>query len=171
MTQPIRRRVFRAVLGFGTLAAVAIVLAPLAGSTSISLRTAFDTSIPFSENVDAQIFFVARMPRILAGALVGQVFENSPASKAKLERGDVITKFDGKPIQDYDDLPRIVASTPPGSAVEVEVRRDGTTARILLRTEVPLEVGLANSIATRLHAVDATGAWPTSKLSVAVGTL
>lgn len=55
--------------------------------------------------------------------------------------------------------------------VRVEVRRDGTTARILLRTEVPLEVGLANSIATRLHAVDAAGSWPTSKLSVAVGTL
>jgi serine protease Do len=64
------------------------------------------------------------------GALVGQVFENSPASKAKLERGDVITKFDGKPIKDYDDLPRIVASTPPGSAVEVEIQRDGKARKL-----------------------------------------
>jgi len=65
-----------------------------------------------------------------AGALVGQVFENSPASKAKLERGDVITKFDGKAIKEYDDLPRIVASTPPGSAVDVEILRDGKVRKL-----------------------------------------
>jgi len=64
------------------------------------------------------------------GALVGQVFENSPASKAKLQRGDVITKFNGKPIGEYDDLPRIVASTPPGSAVQVEILRDGKVKQL-----------------------------------------
>ena len=31
----------------------------------------FDRSIPFADNVDAQIFFVARLPRVLAAALVG----------------------------------------------------------------------------------------------------
>jgi serine protease Do len=64
------------------------------------------------------------------GALVGQVFENSPASKAKLERGDVITHFNGKPIKEYDDLPRIVAATPPGSAVDVEILRDGKARKL-----------------------------------------
>ena len=64
------------------------------------------------------------------GALVGQVFDGSPASKAKLERGDVITKFDGKDIRDYDDLPRIVASTPPGSAVDVVILRDGKERKL-----------------------------------------
>ncbi len=64
------------------------------------------------------------------GALVGQVFENGPAAKAKIERGDVITSFDGKPIDDYDDLPRIVASTPPGTAVEVQVLRDGKVRKL-----------------------------------------
>ncbi len=64
------------------------------------------------------------------GALVGQVFDNSPASKARLERGDVITSFDGKPIKDYDDLPRIVAATPPGSAVDVEILRDGKVRKL-----------------------------------------
>ena len=58
-------------------------------------------------------------------ALVGQVFDDSPASKAKLQRGDVITKFNGKDIKEYDDLPRIVAATPPGAAVDVTVLRDG----------------------------------------------
>ncbi|HTO06951.1 MAG TPA: DegQ family serine endoprotease [Myxococcota bacterium] len=64
------------------------------------------------------------------GALVGQVFDDSPASKAKLERGDVITKFDGRDIKDYDDLPRIVASTPPGSAVDVVILRDGKEKKL-----------------------------------------
>jgi serine protease Do len=59
------------------------------------------------------------------GALVGQVFDDSPASKAKLQRGDVITKFNGKDIKEYDDLPRIVASTPPGAAVDMTILRDG----------------------------------------------
>ena len=46
-------------------------LAPLVGSTPISLARVFDRSIPFADNVDAQIFFVARLPRVLAAALVG----------------------------------------------------------------------------------------------------
>ncbi len=69
------------------------------------------------------------------GALVGQVFENSPASKAKLERGDVITKFNGKAIKEYDDLPRIVASTPPGTAVEVDILRDGKAKKLTATLE------------------------------------
>ena len=48
-----------------------MILAPLVGSTHVSLRRALDPSIPFADNVDAQIFFVARLPRTLAGALVG----------------------------------------------------------------------------------------------------
>lgn len=53
------------------LMVVAIVLSPLVGSTHISLWRVFDRSIPFNDNVDAQIFFIARLPRALAGALVG----------------------------------------------------------------------------------------------------
>ena len=37
----------------------------------IRLGRVFDRSIPFADNVDAQIFFVARLPRVLAAALVG----------------------------------------------------------------------------------------------------
>src|SRR5262245_26565296 len=53
----------------GTL--VVMVLAPLVGSTPIRLARVFDRSIPFADNVDAQVFFVARLPRVLAAALVG----------------------------------------------------------------------------------------------------
>src|ERR1700704_1151976 len=57
--------------GFGMLAAAACRLAPLVGSTRIHLNTVFDRSIPFADNLDAQIFFVARLPRVLAAAVVG----------------------------------------------------------------------------------------------------
>jgi len=64
-------RLASVLIGYGALALAACLLAPLVGSTHISLGRAFDRSIPFPENVDAQIFFVARMPRVLTGAIVG----------------------------------------------------------------------------------------------------
>jgi iron complex transport system permease protein len=59
------------VAGFGSIAVAACVLAPLVGSTPISLARAFSRSVPYADNIDAQIFFVARLPRVLAAALVG----------------------------------------------------------------------------------------------------
>ena len=62
----IRARIVRTIAGFGAAALAALLVAPLIGSTSISLFRAFDTSIPFADNVDAQILLVARLPRTLA---------------------------------------------------------------------------------------------------------
>ena len=70
----LRRRLALTIGGFGALAIATCLVAPLLGSTSISLWRAFDRSIPFADNVDAQVFFVARLPRVLAAALVGSAF-------------------------------------------------------------------------------------------------
>jgi iron complex transport system permease protein len=67
----IRRRLAWTLAGFGALAIAALLLAPLVGSTHIELAKVFDRSIPYADNTDAQIFFVARLPRIIAAALVG----------------------------------------------------------------------------------------------------
>jgi iron complex transport system permease protein len=67
----IRGRVVNTVLLFGGLLAAILVVAPLVGSTSIQLGRVFDRSLPFADNVDAQIFFIARMPRVLAAVVVG----------------------------------------------------------------------------------------------------
>lgn len=67
----LRRRLAVTVAAFGALTVIVCLLAPLAGSTPVRLDRVFDTSIPFRDNVDAQIFFVARLPRVLAAALVG----------------------------------------------------------------------------------------------------
>ncbi len=49
----------------------AVLAAPFVGSTHISLARVLDRSVPFSANADAQIFFLARLPRALAAAVVG----------------------------------------------------------------------------------------------------
>lgn len=67
----IRARLLATFAAFGVLLAVVLVAAPLVGSTPISLTRALDRSLPFGENVDAQILFIARLPRVLAAALVG----------------------------------------------------------------------------------------------------
>ena len=59
------------------------------------------------------------------GALVASVAPGSPAERAGLEAGDVITEFDGRPVARAEDLPRAVATTPIGRAVRVTVLRDG----------------------------------------------
>ena len=68
---PIRRRLATTTAGFGALLAGVLVGAPLVGSTHISLQRVFDGTIPFADNLDAQIFFIARLPRVVAGAIVG----------------------------------------------------------------------------------------------------
>jgi iron complex transport system permease protein len=67
---PLRRGVPLIALCFIAMI-VAIVVAPLIGSTPILIRQAFDRATPFANNVDAQILFIARLPRVLAAALVG----------------------------------------------------------------------------------------------------
>jgi serine protease Do len=59
------------------------------------------------------------------GALVAGVTPDSPAAKAGVEPGDVILKFDGKDVTTMRGLPKLVAQTPIGKSVEVEVLRQG----------------------------------------------
>ena len=69
-----KRRIVLTIAGFGLVALATCLFAPLVGSTHISILRAFDRSIPFADNVDAQVFFVARLPRVIAAALVGAAF-------------------------------------------------------------------------------------------------
>jgi serine protease Do len=64
------------------------------------------------------------------GALVADVVEGGPAEKAGIKRGDVIVTFDGNDISESNDLPYVVASTPVGKTVTVEVIRKGQTKSI-----------------------------------------
>jgi serine protease Do len=59
------------------------------------------------------------------GALVAEVAQGGPATASGIEPGDVITRYDGKAVDEHAALPMLVAATPVGKTVAVEVVRDG----------------------------------------------
>jgi len=61
------------------------------------------------------------------GALVRGVEGGAPAEKAGIEAGDIIIKFEGKPIDKAGDLPRMVGNVKPGTKAVVTVFRRGAT--------------------------------------------
>jgi serine protease Do len=80
------------------------------------------------------------------GALVADVMEDSPAAKAKLERGDIIQGYNGTPINDPAHLRSLVAATPPGTAVKITVLREKKSQEIKLTIgELPKDLAKASS--------------------------
>jgi iron complex transport system permease protein len=89
----IRARIASIVAGFAVVTIAVMLWAPTVGSTTISLARAFDRTIPWDANVDAQIFFVARLPRVLAGALVGATLAAAGVVLQALLRNPLATPF------------------------------------------------------------------------------
>ena len=61
----------------------------------------------------------------VSGALVGEVSPKSPAEKAGIKTGDVITSVNGKKIGDARELRLMIGSMSPGTKVQIEVNREG----------------------------------------------
>ncbi len=66
------------------------------------------------------------------GALVNSVEKGGPADKGGIEAGDVILRFDGKPITASEDLPRIVGGTRPGSKATAQIWRNKASRDVQL---------------------------------------
>jgi serine protease Do len=60
-----------------------------------------------------------------SGALVAGVQEGSPAAKAGVKAGDVITEYEGRKVSRSGELPRMVAATPAGRPVPITILRGG----------------------------------------------
>lgn len=58
------------------------------------------------------------------GALVASVAKNSPSDKAGIKAGDIILEFNGTPIKEMRELPKIVALTEVGKVVNVKIWRN-----------------------------------------------
>ncbi len=69
------------------------------------------------------------------GALIADVIPDSPAKKAGLKRGDIIVGFNGDRVQESSELPRLVATMPPGTKATVDIIRNGKPLSI------PVELG------------------------------
>jgi serine protease Do len=66
------------------------------------------------------------------GVFVGQVTPGTPAAKAGLKEGDIITAFDGKPVKDGDELVNRVSQTPVGTRVPLTILRDNKTMNVTI---------------------------------------
>ncbi|MGE0471904.1 MAG: DegQ family serine endoprotease [Nitrospira sp.] len=78
------------------------------------------------------------------GALVGDVMEDSPASKANLERGDILTAYNGAPVRDSNHLRSLVAETLPGTTARLSVLRDKKPLDLTITVgELPKELAKA----------------------------
>ena len=78
------------------------------------------------------------------GAVVLKVMDDTPAKKAGIEVGDVITHFNNKTINRSSDLPLAVGRSTIGSKVNVRIIRDGKQKRLKVKiAELPAEEELA----------------------------
>ncbi|MBA4157125.1 MAG: Do family serine endopeptidase [Gemmatimonadetes bacterium] len=75
---------------------------------------------------DAEAF---GLPRV-AGAVVQNFSEGSPAQRAGLQRGDVIVGVDGRPIDQSNQLQRVIATRQPGETLVVDVIRQGEALQL-----------------------------------------
>ena len=64
------------------------------------------------------------------GARLAEVRPGTPASRANLRSGDIVTTFDGTAVASADELRRLVDSKSPGQEVELTVRRNSTTVTV-----------------------------------------
>tara|TARA_Y100000590_G_scaffold26684_1_gene30038 strand:+ start:237 stop:1643 length:1407 start_codon:yes stop_codon:yes gene_type:complete len=101
---------------------------------SNSARKVIDQLIEFGEtkrgwlgvriqSVSKEIAEVEKLDRP-RGALIASVAENSPSDKAGIKAGDIILEFDDKPINEMNELPKIVAETEVGKEVKVKIWRN-----------------------------------------------
>ena len=101
------------------------------------------------QDVNQRLANSFKLPRPM-GALVSDVESGSPASKAGLKTGDVITKLDGRDIDRSSDLPARISILKPGSTTHLQVWREGKP--------VDIDVALGEfKDATTVASADATG--------------
>lgn len=115
--------------------------------------------------VDRDLAEAFKMDRA-AGALVTQVFADSPAEAGGIRPGDVIVEYDGKPIDLSAELPHHVGRTRPNTVVDMVVVRDEA------RTTLKVEIGeLDNQTAQRPATGDAAPAQPDNRIGIEIREL
>ncbi|HXN85445.1 MAG TPA: PDZ domain-containing protein, partial [Candidatus Binataceae bacterium] len=80
-----------------------------------------------------------------SGALIAEVLKNGPAQSAGIQRGDVITSFDGAPITDSRELPLLVGRTPIGHVATLKLMRHGRLENIKIVITPSQEEEIASS--------------------------
>jgi serine protease Do len=84
------------------------------------------------------------------GVVVDSVVDGSPAARASVQQGDVITAYDGKPIKSARDLAMAVADTPSGKTASLTVWRNehSRSVNVTIGTEQNTHVAMADTNAS-----------------------
>lgn len=96
------------------------------------------------------------------GALVSKILPGSPAEKAELQIGDIITEFNGQQIETSGDLPPMVGITPINDKATLKIIRQGETKTI------DFKVGLLPDEPDKLADAKAAPKLPHNRLGVNV---
>ena len=99
------------------------------------------------------------------GALVSKVIPGSPAEKAQLQIGDIITEFNGQPIESSGDLPPMVGMTAINNKATLKILRQGEEKTITF------SIGLLPEQVEKLSITKTEKAKPTNRLGVSVTDL
>jgi serine protease Do len=86
--------------------------------------------------IDAELARRYRLP-VPRGALVVKVYPGSPAAGAGLQDKDVIVAAEGHPVAAREDVITAIYTVAAGSPIQLDVRRDGRTLHLTLRTAAP----------------------------------
>lgn len=80
------------------------------------------------------------------GVIVSKVITDSPAAKGGLKDGDIIVKFDGEPVEDFEKFRFKVADSKPGTRVKINVIRGGKRRTLTVKiAEMPGEEAIAKA--------------------------
>jgi serine protease Do len=106
------------------------------------------------------------------GVVVSRVFEGSPADKAGLQDGDVVTTLDGKPVKDGRELQRIVGTLALKKPVDVTVVRDGKPKRLAVTiAQMPDNYGVVREASTTLRPREDNDEVTVDKLGLGIADL
>lgn len=97
--------------------------------------------------------YIQQVPPVIAmkdklpaphGAMVAEVIDKGPAANAGIRPGDIILRFDHRPIADSQELPLLVGAMPIGRTVTIEVVRDGVVRELPITITPPRERQIAS---------------------------
>lgn len=104
------------------------------------------------------------------GALIRQVVPGSPADRAGIEPGDIVTRFDGKEVETSTDLPFLAGTAGIGRTVSVEVWRDGKVKTVpVVLGQLP-DDDAAGAVGSK-ESTGAVGRYQDKKLGIELETL
>ena len=84
--------------------------------------------------LDPAVALRLRLPKD-TGVVIAEVYDNTPAAKAGLKVGDILTAIAGRAIKDGTSIQRIVTTLPIGKSAEIDVLRDGKAHKLSVTIE------------------------------------